>query len=539
MMAAKMLKKPKKVRDENSGFLAAMTRAYSKMLAWTMTKKGAISFTLFVLALFGSLFIVGPLLGSTFTPKTDEGLFEVTIEMPSGTNIEGTDKATYLAESLLRKTEGIKSWMSSIGGVSGSKDGKTISRITVQMLPRDQRHINTIDVVNQLRSELTSIPDAKVSVILTTSMAGDPNASDLDVEITGSDFADILQTSNKLVAFIEKSNMVADVRSTWKSGKPERVYQPNRAALADYGLTVAQVGQAIRTYVYGQEVSVYREKNDEYDILVRYQESDRDQASDILSATILSPIAGYIPLSAVVEEKLAEGPSTIERKDKERLVYIKNYLLPGIASSQLQAKIIEWFKENPSNADTKIGFGGNSERMAEAVIDFGVAIIMAILLTYILLTALLESFSQPLIIMSTLPLGLIGVIWSLFLTGKDISIIALMAVVMLIGIVVNNAILILDDANHLVRNKGEHPDKAVFESAVSKFRAILMTNMATVLAMVPLALGIGEGAEFRQPMAITAIGGLIVSTVLTVFLIPIMYKALGKFMNRKKRNSAH
>jgi hydrophobic/amphiphilic exporter-1 (mainly G- bacteria), HAE1 family len=178
-------------------------------------------------------------------------------------------------------------------------------------------------------------------------------------------------------------------------------------------------------------------------------------------------------------------------------------------------------------------YTGDSELMADAAVDFGIAILMAIILTYVLLAGLLESFIQPLIIMATLPMGLIGVLISLFVTGKSISIISLMAIVMLIGIVVNNAILILDYANHLIRKRGLDLRRASIKGATSKFRAILMTNIATIMAMMPLALGLGAGAEMRQPMAIASIGGLIVSTVLTLFIIPLLFWMFGRFGNLK------
>jgi HAE1 family hydrophobic/amphiphilic exporter-1 len=542
-MLASLMLKPGKVKTEaellenSKGFMNRMIRFYEYFLLKILTPWGGISFILITLGLLGSLVIIAPRLGSEFAPKTDEGIFTVKVEMPPGTRLTVTDQVSAQIEKRLKNITEVATVYSSIGISEGIGGGPQTAIITALMKPLSERTRSTEQVVAFVRTQIADIPDATLSASQSNSMGGDPNATDLDIQVSGSDMEGILWTVDTLQKLMLTQPGVVDVSSSWKTGKPERVYRTDRSALADYGISAGQIGQTLRHFFYGQQAGVYRENNKEYDITIKYAAADRQNSSDVLGSGILSP-KGFVPLSALVSETLEEGPTTISRKNKQRMVSLGTNLSPGVTPGEVQKVLDASIAKLNIPGDTKIHYGGDSEMMADAVVDFSIAILMAILLTYILLAALLESFIQPVIIMATIPLGLIGVIWSLFITGKSISIIALMAVVMLIGIVVNNAILIMDYANLLVRKKHLDPKVAIIRSGKEKFRAIMMTNLATMLAMLPLALGFGEGAEFRQPMAITAVGGLITSTLLTIFLIPVLYWITERLRSKLKRQKA-
>ncbi len=539
MMASRMLhNRNKKEIDafadtERKGLMHSLEVGYEKLLNVVLTKIGAVVITIGIVALFLSIGIAFPQLGNEFVPKSDEGTFSVKVELPSGTNLKTSDEAVKQVESIVQTIPELNSQYATIGTVTGLTRGQHLSSVVVRLDGKEERDRSTNEVVAELRTKLIAIPDASIVVKAENSTGGDPNASDLDIQVVGSNMEHILETVDTLMSFIGMQAGVADIESSWKSGKPEVVLRPKRNAVADYGLTIGEIAQTVRMYIVGDAASQFREGDDEYDITVKYAEEDRKKRSDVLSLPVISP-RGIIPLSSFVDEESAEGPTTIARLNKERMVKISTNLLPGVTPGDIQKVLPEFFDGFKAKGDTRIVFGGDAELMEEAAIDFGIAIVMAIILTYVLLTALLESFIQPVIIMSTIPLGLIGVIWSLFFSNSAISIIALMAIVMLIGIVVNNGILILDYANHLIRSQGLKLREAAIKGAASKFRAIIMTNIATMMAMMPLALGIGAGAEMKQPMAIASIGGLLVSTSLTLFFVPMLYWVFGRFGMDKK-----
>ncbi|MGL1900974.1 MAG: efflux RND transporter permease subunit [Fibrobacterales bacterium] len=534
MMASRMLhNRNQKEIDEfadtdRKGLMHWIEQKYEYGLELVLTRLGTIVTSIVVLLLFASIGIVVTQLGGEFVPKSDEGTFEVKVELPSGTNLETSNRAVAKVEEVLRDVPELVSQYATIGTIEGLAQGGHLSFVVVQLKDKSERDRSTEEIVADLRTQMVHIPDASIIIKSIKSTGGDPNASDLDVEIVGTNMDNILEAVDSVSSFIAAVPGVADMETNWKSGKPELVLRPRRNAVADYGVTVGQIAQTIRMYVVGDAATQYREGVDEYDVTVKFAESDRKKRSDILSLPILSP-RGVIPLASFVEESASEGPTTISRKNKERMVKISTNLVPGMTPGDVQKQLDPYIESLNLKGDTRITFGGNAEMMADAAADFLIAIVMAIILTYVLLTALLESFLQPIIIMSTIPLGLIGVIWSLFLSGSAISIISLMAIVMLIGIVVNNGILILDYANHLMRNEGLTLREAAIKGAASKFRAIVMTNIATIMAMMPLALGLGAGAEMRQPMAIASIGGLIVSTTLTLFFVPMLYWVFARF----------
>ncbi|MFC1585412.1 efflux RND transporter permease subunit [Fibrobacterota bacterium] len=533
MMASLLLKKKKGAGEQKSGgLMASLQEGYAGLLERILTRTGSALLIILVILLFLSIGVLAPRLGNEFFPKTDQGAFDIKVEMPSGTNVSTTDKVLTDIETRVQEIPELQSQYTTVGVTDGFTGGGNAAKIMVQLCDQADRDRSTERIAAAIRRQLADIPSADITVTPISSMGQGPGTADLEIQVMGSRMEDVLFTMDTLKAVLREIEGPADIFSSWKTGKPEIVFRPKRSALADFGLAAGQVAMSLRKYVFGEAVSTYREGAEEYDITLKYAEKDRKTRTDILSLNLLSP-KGQVRLSSLAEAKNEDGPVQISRKNKQRMVTVSSNLLPGYTSGKIQQIIERKMSGIKLPGDARIFFTGENEMMADAMVDFGMAIIMAVVLTYLLLTGLLESFLQPLIIMSTLPLGFIGVIWSLFLTGTSISIMSLMAIVMLIGIVVNNAILILDFSNNLVRRRGVELRRAAIEGAKNKFRAILMTNIATILAMTPLALGLGAGGEIRQPMAVASIGGLIVSTILTLFLIPLLYWMFARFGFKK------
>lgn len=541
LMAAYMLKPatPDSIKQSKRNAFTIFRDGYLRLLEHSLSRKGLI---LFMVGLLATMILTGGLvgrLGGEFIPKADEGAFDVQFELPAGSNLETTDKVGKEVERILSAIPEVATLYTTVGGASGdifSMGSGNSGSVVVQLVPKNQRQRTPDDIVAELRPILQNIPDATVRLKATNSAGGNPNTPDIEIQLLGTQMDGLLSADSLLQSILESNPQVVDIKSSWKSGKPELVLRPLRNAIADFGLVPGQMASLIRGYVHGIDASVLRQDGEETDIRLRLDERHRATMSDILALPV-STQRGFVPLSSLTEITREEGPSTLARKDKVRLITVSANLLPGITMGEVQTQIQKTIDEKGLPAGVQVHFGGDAEMMAETVADFIVAMIMAILLTYILLTAILESFSQPLIIMATIPLGAIGVVWALFFTGEAISLISLMAMVMLIGIVVNNAILLLDEANRL--NKEGVPRKeAIMKAAKHKLEAILMTNIATIFSMLPLAMGIGEGAEMRQPMAVSSIGGLLVSTIFTMFLIPVLYYAptalWGKMQKRIK-----
>ncbi|NLB63835.1 MAG: efflux RND transporter permease subunit [Fibrobacter sp.] len=534
MMAAYIIKTKKEdlIEEEEKGVFIKFRNLYEKLLEFSLSAKGAVVLIAIVGSLLASLAVVGPLLGSEFVPKSDEGFFDVTIELSDATRIHITEEVAIEIENRVKKIPEVESIYTTVGsgGRMSSIGGANAARLAVKLVPKKDRNRSTDEIILELRPLLADIPDAEIRIKASNSTTGGGGQADLDVQILGSNLDSLSVADSILQAITGQVPGVIDVYSDWTAGKPEMVMRPKRSAIADFGLVPAQVAGVLRSLVHGTESGMLRAYDEETDIFVKLDESDYFAREDLLSINVQTP-RGPTPISNLVEQTQESGPSQIARKRGLRMVTVSSNVLPGFTAGEVQSHIVKELESTQLPGDCYVHFGGDAEMMADAFLDFTVAIIMAIILTYILLTAILESFWQPVLIMMTLPLGLIGVIWSLFVTGKAISIVSLMAMVMLVGVVVNNAILILDESNQIRRNTNADMRTSLIQAGRNKLRAIIMTNIAAICSMLPLALGLGDGAEFRQPMAIATIGGLIVSTTFTVFLIPTLVWIPGGIIN--------
>jgi HAE1 family hydrophobic/amphiphilic exporter-1 len=285
------------------------------------------------------------------------------------------------------------------------------------------------------------------------------------------------------------------------------------------------LGMAMRSYITGDESAVYREENDDYTIRIQYREKDRNSLDAVEQVTI--PTAkGFVPVKALTQVRYEGGAASVDRKNRQRKVTVMANVAEG-SSGALAGELGKKIQNISLKPGYQIKFAGMQEMMAESFGELFFAMFLAVILTYMVLTGILESLVMPIVIMLTQPMGLIGVIWARFITGNTLSMMSLMSIIMLIGIVVNNAILIIDYAKQEMA-QGMALRPAIITAAGAKFKAILMMNLAIVLAMLPQALGFGSGAEIRAPFSITAIGGILVSTVLTLFVIPGLYMAVER-----------
>jgi HAE1 family hydrophobic/amphiphilic exporter-1 len=490
------------------------------------------------LLFISSLVVAAVFVGSEFFPKADAGGFSVSVEMPAGTTLQETDAVLKRIEAVVREIPEMKTVYSQVGtsesGEFTFNQGVHLGVVITQLKDKPERKRTTFEIMDEIRPKLTDIPAAQI-ILTPANFFGGGGEADLTIEVTGPDMKILADLADQVIEIARQERGVVDPRSSWRTGKPELRISPRRELMADQGLTVTQVGLAMRTMIEGQKVSKYREGNREYDIRVKLAEEDLQKIEDVPDFAVISK-EGPQKIFNIANLEFTEGPSQIQRKGKQRMITVSAELT-GTTLGQVQKNIQAGIDTLKIPEGYRVKFGGQSEEMAESFAELGRALILAIILTYMLMAAMMESYINPLIILATLPLGLIGVLYALFLTGNSISIFSLMAIIMLVGIVVNNGILLIDYIETVRREKDTPLLSAILAAAPTRLRPIIMTNLATILGMTPLALGIGSGGEFRAPMAISAIGGLISSTIFTLFLIPAMYYSVeqvrGKFGKTK------
>ena len=312
----------------------------------------------------------------------------------------------------------------------------------------------------------------------------------------------------------------------------------DREKIADLGLTVQQIAEIIQTNVGGSQAGVYREGGDEFPIMVRLQPKDRLSTMDLKNVSVPTNEGQILPVSSVVHSEPRRSPTEIERINSHRVIYISANLQSGAALGDVVAKMQEKLQDYPLPEGFSLVFSGEYEEQQKAQHDFILSIIMALVLIYMVMAAQFERFLDPLIVMVSVPLALIGVVPILLLTGTSLNIQSLMGIVMLIGIVVNNAIVLVDYINLMRREQNLSIHDAVIQSGRLRLRPILMTTCTTVLGMLPLAFGTGAGGEIQAALARAVIGGLSVSTLITLILIPITYTGVYNLLQRRKAESS-
>ena len=351
-------------------------------------------------------------------------------------------------------------------------------------------------------------------------------ATPLEIEIAGYDL-DVLQRAGQdLSARLKASPRFADVKSSVEEGYPEVQIRFDQDRAAALGLTTRQIADQVVRKVRGEVATRYSFRDRKIDVLVRAVEDDRASVDDIRNLIVNPQSERPVTLSAVADVQSTEGPSEIHRSDQERVAIVSATLASGDLGSAV-AEVERMLAEKPLAAGVGVHIGGQSEELDASVRSLIFALTLAIFLVYLVMASQFESLLHPFVIMFTIPLAAVGAVLALWLTGNALSVVVFIGLILLVGIVVKNAIVLLDRVNQL-REEGLDKRAAIAQAAESRLRPIIMTTVCTLLGFLPLAIGSGDGAEVRAPMAITVIGGLAVSTLLTLFVIPIMYDRMDR-----------
>ena len=503
-----------------NGLFDRLTAAYGRALRFLAHHRLA---AIPLIAAVGWLVVLslglGPRIGGSFVNEIDRGEITVRLEFPTHYSLAATEERVRQAEARLADLPELKNVLSTIGKVQGivgqASEGVYLGQIQLKFSERDQRAIPIDDLLDQVRGRMADYTDCIVGVFQPSAIGG--ISTPIEYFLYGDDLETLDRLGTELQAWAEAEGTFVNMDTTVRAGKPKIRITPRRTELADMGIPAVGVGMALRGNIEGLEAGTYTEGDRNYDIVVKFEEmAGREQIRQFLLPG--RPGDSFL-LGNVADLEDTTMPIQILRRDKRRVCKVSGDSREaiGIAAAKLAAQARRML---PSGYDAK--FAGDIERMEETATGMGEAGITALVLVILTLAAIMESWRQPFLILLTVPLALIGYMWALYLFGESFSLFVMMSAVMLIGIVVNNAILILDQFNvHVAEGVPRH--EAMVRAAVERFRPIVMITLAAVLGMLPMAMGRGIGAELRTGVGIASAGGIFASGVLTMLVVPVLY----------------
>jgi HAE1 family hydrophobic/amphiphilic exporter-1 len=509
--------------------IAALEDFYERMLHSALDHRARVLLVVAIL-LLGSIALIR-LVGSEFMPATDEGEVRLTIEMEVGTRLAVIDERfKAITEIVRREVPEMISIEESIGG-GGWRRGTQSGNITVKLPSKSRRSRSSEEIAAVLRRSLQGIPGAVIRVRAgggSFFMRGAGDQERVQVEVRGFNLETSEALGQQVKKIVEGVRGVSDVRLSRDLGNPEELLVIDRQAAADMKLSVSQIGGTLETVLSGTQASTFREGGKEYRILVKVKNAEKLTIGDILDLTLTNSDNRPVSLRNVVEVKPRSGPQRIERRDRERVLTISAEI-EGRDLASILADIRAGLRRLPIPRDFEVTFTGDYEEQQKAFRELLLSIILALMLVYMVMAMLYESLLDPLIVMFSVPLAVIGVVWMLLLTGTTFNMQSYIGCIMLGGIVVNNAILLVDHTNLLRRRDGMGVRLAIEEAGRRRLRPILMTAMTTILAM-----GLREGSEAQAPMARAVVGGLLSSTLITLLVIPVVYSLFEEKRGRPR-----
>jgi HAE1 family hydrophobic/amphiphilic exporter-1 len=489
-------------------------------------------------ALVVAAVLLYPMVSVELMPQTDEGEVNVNAELPVGTRIERTEEALLRLEDMIRERVPEAVTIMTQGGGGGNNwqtgGGQTHrGQIRMILVPRDERTRTNEEIAFALRRELQGLPGVAVranpsggnnQIMRFLSGGGQGNnggSSRLQVEIRGHDLDDARRVAQDVRGVMENTPGVADVNIGREEGRPEIAVRVDRPKAAMLGMSVGSVATTIQTNVAGTTAAQFRERGNEYPVVVRLREADREEIADVGDVLLSTPTGQVVPAKNVLAVNREAGPVQIDRQNMERITRVNAET--EVPLSEAVGAVQSRLGQVRVPPDFAVGFGPELEEQQRSFAQLRLVLILAVILVYAVMASQYESLRDPFIIMFSVPVAAIGVVLSLLLTGSSFSMQAYIGIIMLAGIVVSNAILLVDYINTLRRRDGMPIREAVEVGGRTRLRPILMTSIATMLGLVPMAIGVGEGGELQAPLARVVIGGLLTSTVVTLVLVPAVY----------------
>jgi HAE1 family hydrophobic/amphiphilic exporter-1 len=502
-----------------------LENAYLDLLRWVL---GHRLFTvLAATAVLGASLLLLPLIGSEFLPPSDEGEVRINGRMEIGTRLELVDRQTRIMEQIVKPAvpEAVASVVS-VGAAGWRPDSGSEGEIRMSLLPAAQRERSNVEIAEDLRRRLDgSVPGMEIRVrapqgqfILDRLLGGDEG---LTIEIRGYELATLDALARSVESSIDDVPGITDIQTSLEAGIPQQEIRLNRDKVADLGLSVRDVTELLQTAVAGSKAGEFRAAGNSYRILVQLKDAEKRSLNEILNLTLTTASGEKVALRNLVMTESGRGPVLIDRKDQQRRVTVRANVA-GRDLGSVAADVQALLDLIPRPVGYELTVAGNFEEQQKAFRELVISLVLALVLVYMVLACQYESLRDPLVVMFSVPLAAFGVLVTLFITSTTLNVQSYIGCIMLGGIVVNNAILLVDQAGRLIR-EGLPTGDALTEAGRRRLRPILMTTLTTILGLLPLALGIGEGSDAQAPLARAVVGGLTGSTLITLVLIPAVY----------------
>ena len=509
-----------------------LIKGYTSILKKAI-KHRAITVVIAIVIFVSSLVLVG-MVGGEFFPAMDEGTFRVSIDAPFGTSLAKLDGIVKEIETIMNEVPELDRVLTQIGGGEQfSRTNDNRATVTGTLVSQNDRVRTTKEIVEELRDKTVHITGVDISIQETSSMNMGGGGYPIEIEVRGDDIEVLRHISNDFLEIFKQVPGTADLSTDTEDGEPEARVVINREVAIYYGITAYDINNSLKAALDGVKATTIKLSGKEVDVRIQMDQTVKESIPNMLQILIPTRMGGSVPLGQIATIEYGNSPSQIFRENQVRTLTIFSRLegrdLRSVTNDMQKA--LEGYNLPPGYS---YSFGGEQQEMAEAFGGLGLALILSVLLVYMILASQFESLIHPFTIMFSVPFAFTGAFLSLFITQKALSVPAFIGMIMLAGIVVNNAIVLVDYINQL-RKAGMNREEAVVDAVAVRFRPISMTTLTTVLALFPLALGLGEGAETQAPLAVVVIGGLTFSTLLTMVLIPILYTLFDDLKEKIKR----
>ncbi|MBD7983343.1 efflux RND transporter permease subunit [Sporosarcina sp. Sa2YVA2] len=534
MMASRMLKKPSKnieARRRRSKTL----NGFERSVKWSLKHRTIVLLTTVILLVASGLSLFK--VGTEFLPPTDEGFFSISVNLPNGSAFSSTNEIVEKIESKLKEEKDIEVYVSLIGGTQqsmaqGSSESNT-AEMYVKLVPLADRSRSVFEFVDDVQPEVLALvgDDANISFDMQTAAGSSPNTLSFSLKDTNE--KRLNESVEKLNTELGKLDSIQEISNNLQDTIEEIHIDVDREKAADLGLVPYQIAQTVNTITRGAFASQFTDKKENVvSVIVKYDEKYRNSIEAMKKIKLRTRTGEFVALKDVASISIQEGPVSIQRVDQAHSVTFDVKYASSLSLGEMTNRVNEIVERIDMPEQVEMSYGGDRELFDSAINDMLLAIVLAVVLVYIVMAAQFESFKYPFVIMFSVPLMIIGVSLGLFLTSTPISVTAVIGILVLVGIVVNNGIVLVDYINQR-KQAGMKSYEAIITSVRDRVRPILMTALTTILGLLPLALGIGEGTEMNQPMGIAVIGGLISSTFLTLYIVPIIYSLFDSQTRRR------
>ncbi|HTY58750.1 MAG TPA: efflux RND transporter permease subunit [Bacteroidota bacterium] len=507
-----------------------LTAEYLKTLEWSLAHRGR-TFLLALGLFVGSMLLpVLGFIGSEFMPQSDRGEFTVTMELPSGSSLANTNYVTLDAERIVFANPEVERVFTNVGVSTEGFVGQSsnyLTELNVTLVPREKRKRSTDEVSDAIKKKIQQIPGVQVRTS-PIGIFGTANQSPIALLVSAPEYTQALRAAEGIAGIVRTVPGTADVRLSSEMGKPEMQVEIDREKMASFGLSMNEVGEALRIAFNGDDESKFREGTDQYPIRVVLDRFDRSRTEDIGSLTFGTRSGRLVQLKQFATVSLSTGPTKLQRQNRNYSVTVNSQAVARPAGS-IVADIRSAVARNPLPPGVAIAYLGDEKNRSESFASLLLALAAAILFVYMIMVALYDSFVYPFVVLFSIPVAVIGAFLALALTMKALNIFTMLGIIMLVGLVGKNAILLVDRTNQMRKEKSLSVHDALVEAAQTRLRPILMTTASMVVGMSPIAFSLSSGSEFKSGLAWALIGGLLSSLLLTLVLVPVVYSKVDQW----------